>query len=215
MVCGIADTILALTTQLFSIPPWAAAFMVSQVVAHFSDKSRHRFLFIVAPICITIVGFLMLLSIHDKRHVEYGALFLVTSGTYSAMPVVLCWFAMNLGGHKRRSVGTAYQIGFGNSTSFSFLLAHRYTDCRQVGGNIATYSFLSRNALNYRDGFIICVSFACLSGVACAAYLSEIRHANHQRDDAVSEMEARGYQISNENETETLGDLAITYRYIY
>lgn len=66
----------------------------------------------------------MLLGIHDNRHVEYGALFLVTSGTYSAMPVVLCWFAMNLGGHKRRSVGTAYQVGFGNSMSCSFLLAH-------------------------------------------------------------------------------------------
>ncbi|KUL81612.1 hypothetical protein ZTR_11407 [Talaromyces verruculosus] len=187
-----------LTTQLFSIPPWAAAFMASQVVAYFSDRSRHRFLFTVAPICITIVGFLMLLSIHDKPHVEYGALFLVTSGTYSAMPVLLCWFAMNLGGHKRRSIGTAYQIGFGN-----------------IGGNIATYSFLSRNSLNYRNGFIICISFACMSAVACAAYLSEIWHANHERDDAVSEMEAGSYQVSNENEAETLGDLATNFRYIY
>uniref|UniRef100_A0A093V3W3 Putative transporter C11D3.18C n=1 Tax=Talaromyces marneffei PM1 TaxID=1077442 RepID=A0A093V3W3_TALMA len=178
----------ALTTQLYSVPPWAAAFIFSQVVAYFSDKLRHRFLFIIASICITTIGLVILLSIRDKRHVEYGALFLVTSGTFSAMPMVLCWFAMNLGGHKRRSVGTAYQIGFGN-----------------IGGIIATYSFLSQEAPNFRTGFLICVSFTCLSAIACAVYLLEIRHANHQRD--------RNNAVLNE--AENLGDLAITYRYLY
>lgn len=113
----------ALTTQLYSVPPWAAAFAFSQVVAYFSDRLRHRFLFTIIPICITLVGLAMLLNIHNHRHVEYGALFLVTSGTYSAMPVIVCWFAMNLGGHKRRSVGTAWQVGFGNSTFISPFLS--------------------------------------------------------------------------------------------
>ena len=73
----------------------------------------------------------MLYTIHGKAHrsAEYGALFLVTSGAYSAMPVIVCWFAMNLGGHHRRSVGSAWQIGFGN-----------------IGGIIATYSFLAKDA---------------------------------------------------------------------
>lgn len=113
--------IAALTTQLYSIPPWAAAFVFSQVVAYFSDRLRHRFLFVIIPICISLAGLAMLLNIHNKRHVEYGALFLVTSGTYSAMPVIVCWFAMNLGGHTRRSVGTAWQVGFGNSTFLTLI----------------------------------------------------------------------------------------------
>ncbi len=52
----------------------------------------------------------MLLSIHTNTAAEYGALFLVVTGTYSAMPVIVCWFTMNLGGHHRRAVGTAWQI---------------------------------------------------------------------------------------------------------
>lgn len=67
----------------------------------------------------------MLLNIHGKgtKNTQYGALFLVTSGCYSAMPVLVCWYTMNLGGHRRRSVGSAWQIGFGNSKSlFHFLL---------------------------------------------------------------------------------------------
>jgi MFS family permease len=103
-------------TQLHSVPPWAAAFFFSMMVAYFSDRLRHRFLFAILPICIAIAGFAILLTVHGKEHrgTEYAALFLVTMGAYSAMPVCVCWFTMNLGGHARRSVGSAWQIGFGN-----------------------------------------------------------------------------------------------------
>lgn len=73
------------------------------------------------PLLIAIAGFAVLFTIHgvENRNILYGALFLVTCGAYSAMPVIVCWYVMNLGGHKRRSVGTAWQIGFGNSKSTS------------------------------------------------------------------------------------------------
>ncbi|PCG90302.1 hypothetical protein PENOC_102770 [Penicillium occitanis (nom. inval.)] len=141
----------------------------------------------------------ILVYYYSDMHVEYGALFLVTSGTYSAMPVIVCWFAMNLGGHKRRSVGTAWQVGFGN-----------------IGGIIATYSFLSKDAPEYRNGFIICISFACLSAVACIVYLLGVWHANRQKDcnAAITNSEVIG-QLTDEDKTEDLGDLAPSYRYIY
>jgi MFS family permease len=99
-------------TQLHSVPPWAAAFGWAMVVAYVSDKLKHRFLFAILCICISIAGFAIVDSVHDNRHVQYGALFLVTSGTYSAMPIIVCWFNMNLGGHHRRAVGTAWQVSF-------------------------------------------------------------------------------------------------------
>jgi 5-aminolevulinate synthase len=74
------------------------------------------------PMLIAMAGLGMLMNIHNNHHVEYGALFLVTAGCYSAMPVVVCWFAMNLGGHRRRSIGTAWQVGFGNSKWFPSLV---------------------------------------------------------------------------------------------
>lgn len=115
----------SLKTQLYSIPPWAAAFGFSLFIAYCSDKLRHRFMFTIIPICVSLAGLGILINIHDNRHAEYGALFLVTSGTYSAMPVIVCWYAMNLGGHKRRSVGTAWQIGFGNS-ALLYLPKYKY-----------------------------------------------------------------------------------------
>lgn len=97
--------------QLRSVPPWVASFAFSMLVAVFSDLAKHRFLFTVGPLCLSIAGFAILLNVHDHINVQYAALFLTCMGTYSAMPVIVCWFNMNLGGHHRRAIGTAWQIG--------------------------------------------------------------------------------------------------------
>jgi peptidoglycan/LPS O-acetylase OafA/YrhL len=91
----------AIKSQLYSIPPWAAAFGLAMLIAFLSDRLRHRFIFAIIPILIAMAGFGILLNVHDHHTVQYGALFLVASGCYSAMPVLLCWFSMNLGGHRR------------------------------------------------------------------------------------------------------------------
>lgn len=163
------------------------------IVAFCSDRLKHRFAFAVITVCVAIAGFAMLFSIHGKehRHAEYGALFLVTCGSYSAMPVIVCWFAMNLGGHHRRSVGTAWQVGFGN-----------------IGGIIATYCFLSSEAPYYKIGFTICISWCCLSIAACCLYFAAIWFENRKRDRAAIDPSA----VSEEQE-EYEGDLAPTYRY--
>lgn len=98
-------------TQLRSVPPWAASFAFGMLVAVASDWSRHRFLYALCPIFIAIAGLAVLLNVHDNLDLMYSALFLTCLGTYSAMPVIVCWFNMNLGGHHRRAIGTAWQIG--------------------------------------------------------------------------------------------------------
>ncbi|CAG8211087.1 unnamed protein product [Penicillium salamii] len=181
-------------TQLYSIPPWAVAFGFSMVVATISDKMRHRFAFTIIPMAVALAGFIMLLTIHNNTAPQYGALFLLTSGCYSAMPVVVCWFAMNLGGHHRRSVGTAWQVGFGN-----------------IGGIIATYAFVQKNGVtDYRTGYIICLSFVCFAAVMCLVYVLALWYENRKRDNAAVDPAA----IPDEEE-EYLGDMAPTYRYQY
>jgi peptidoglycan/LPS O-acetylase OafA/YrhL len=164
------------------------------MIAFSSDRLKHRFAFTLFPIAVALAGFAMLLNIHgvSNTRAEYAALFLVTSGCYSAMPVIVCWFAMNLGGHHRRSVGTAWQIGFGN-----------------IGGIIAAYSFQTQDAPQYRPGLIICISFICLSAASCVVYLAALRFENRKRDRA-----AVAPATVNEEE-EFLGDMAPTYRYQY
>ncbi|KAL2819573.1 major facilitator superfamily domain-containing protein [Aspergillus cavernicola] len=183
-------------TQLYSIPPWAAAYGCSLTIACLSDYFRNRYIFAVLPMFIGMSGYAILLSINDTthHHLQYGALFLLTSGCFSAGPVMMCWFGMNLGGHCRRSVGTAWQIGFGN-----------------IGGIIATYSFLERDAPLYRNGYIIGLSFACFSAAMATLYLLAVWHENRQRDRIMAE---GGVEVTAEDE-ERLGDLASTYRYAY
>ena len=122
----------AIQTQLHSVPPWAAAFAFSMLVATFSDYFRHRFLFALVPIAIAIAGFAILITTHHNTHLEYGALFMVTCGTYSAMPIIVCWFQMNLGGHHRRAVGSAWQIGFGNIGGIIAVCVDHADQCKQV-----------------------------------------------------------------------------------
>ena len=180
----------AIETQLHSVPPWAAAFGFAMLVAFASDFARHRFLFTIVPICIAISGFAILLSVHDRVDVEYAALFLVCMGTYSAMPVIVCWFNMNLGGHHRRAIGSAWQVGFGN-----------------IGGIIATYSFLSKDAPYYKPGYSICIGFICLSGVSCCVYAALIMWENRKRDKTVR-------ATLTEYEKTELGDLNPEFRYM-
>jgi hypothetical protein len=175
------------------------------IIAYFSDLTRHRFAFAILPICIAIVGFALLLSHHDKesRNVQFGALFLVTMGCYSAMPVIVCWFSMNLGGHVRRSVGTAWQIGFGN-----------------IGGIIATYAFLKQDGPEYTRGYSICIAFIILSAMGCTLYFFAISLANRNKDKAaaasLSNPEVGGATATataTEDGDQFLGDLSPNFRY--
>jgi predicted MFS family arabinose efflux permease len=175
------------------VPPWAVAFGFSLLIATISDWVRHRAAFAIAPLALSISGFAILLNVHDRLHLEYAALFLVVMGTYSAMPIIVCWFNMNLGGHHRRSIGTAWQVGFGN-----------------LGGIIATYAFLSSDAVHfYRTGYAICISFTSLSAVACIAYLVCITLENRRKAKSV-----RNVGLSESEKTE-LGDLNPDFKYMY
>lgn len=81
-------------TQLHSVPPWAAAFGFSMLIAWCSDRLRHRFAFTIFPICVCITGFAILISVHNNRNLQYAALFLVAMGAYTAMPVIVCWVSL-------------------------------------------------------------------------------------------------------------------------
>ena len=161
------------------------------VIAFLSDKTKHRFAFTMIPISICIAGFAILLTVHTKPNLQYAALFLVAMGAYSAMPVIVCWFNMNLGGHHRRSVGTAWQVGFGN-----------------IGGIIATYAFLAKDAPRYKPGYSICIGFVCLSAFSCIVYFVSIFMQNRSRDRAATDLGLTEFEKTEK------GDMSPDYRYL-
>lgn len=100
-------------------------------VSAISDRLQHRFAFTMLGTTIGIIGFAILFNVHNNTNTQYAALFLAATGTYTAMPLALCWFGMNgtsyvwfvasiltmraVQGHAQRSLATGFQIGFGNS----------------------------------------------------------------------------------------------------
>ena len=65
------------------------------ITATLSDWLRMRFVFILATIAVSFTGFIILLVVHDNTKLQYAALFLAAMGTYSAMPIMVCWFNTN------------------------------------------------------------------------------------------------------------------------
>ena len=74
-------------------------------------------------------------------------------GTYTAMPIVVCWFNMNLGGHHRRSVGSAWQVS--NDPRFRMNLLRRLTLLQdrlwKYGWHHSRVRFRSRGCAIFRD----------------------------------------------------------------
>lgn len=166
------------------------------LVAFASDRIQHRFAFTLLSICVTITGYAILLTVHTNLHVQYAALFLAVMGTYGAMPVVICWFNMNIGGHHRRAVASAWQIGFGN-----------------IGGIIATFAFLDKDRPRFKPGFSICISFVCLSAASCVVYFLAIWMENRRRDAEAASGKGKEDGLTEE-EKEEMGDLSPDYRYL-
>src|SRR5690606_8458821 len=68
-------------TQLRTVPIWFFAWLVAMTAAYLSDKWKQRFYFVLGPVIIGIVGFVILMALPDadkpEAHtgVKYFALF--------------------------------------------------------------------------------------------------------------------------------------------
>jgi len=98
---------------------------------------------------------------------------------------------MNLGGHHRRAVGIAWQIGFGN-----------------IGGIIAVYAFLAKDAPKYITGYSICIAFMCVGGISCVIYFAMCYWQNRRREKSPTDLGLTEYEKTG------MGDLSPDYRYL-
>lgn len=92
----------------------------------------------------------------------------------------------------RRSVGTAFQIGFGN-----------------CAGTIATFTFLAKDAPKYVKGYSLSLGFIGLSAISCTLYFLALMSENRKRATGMGEHSGK-----SEDERAKLGDLNPDYRYM-
>ncbi len=107
-------------------------------------------------------------------------------------------------------MATGWQVGFGNSKSGIAVSLLQFTeDLEPVGGIIAAYSFLSKDAPRYTAGYSICIAFICMSALTCGMYFVGIIWENRQRDRGL----VKGVDLPFE-EKQKMGDLNPDYRYL-
>lgn len=163
-------------TQLHTVPPVAAALVLAIIVAYLSDRTRLRSPYIAFCMVLTIIGLVMLMSIHNSFSVEYAGICLAAMGAFAAGPLVICWIVMNLRGHAERSIGTAWTIGFGN-----------------IGGVVATFAFVATDAPRYTKGYNVCLAVTAVGLVAAILYGLLVWRQNKQLKNSSEQKEA-GYK---------------------
>lgn len=153
----------AMAAQAHSIYPWLASMGFSIVLAFVSDFARNRWAFCALSCIVAIVGLCLVLKGGDYT-IKYAGCFLIASGLYTAMPILVCWMSLNFAGHTRKSVGTAFVIGFGN-----------------IGGIIASFIFPNSDAPLYKMGLCVNIGFTALALVLVLTYFGALMYRNKQK----------------------------------
>lgn len=120
-----------------------------------------------------------------SRNVRYMAIFFAYIGQYIATPMSIVWFQNNISGHYKRAIGTAIQVGIGNS-----------------GGMAASNIYLQSEAPIFKTGYGTALAMVLVSGVASTVFYLGLKWENRQRDRG-----KRDWRLElGKEERENLGD---------
>jgi hypothetical protein len=185
----------SIRAQVMSIPIFIVATVLALSAALLSDRIKHRFGFIIFGCCVATTGYAILLNMHHVAvGVRYFAVFLIVGGGYIAQPITLVWLNNNLGGHYKRGVGAAMQVGIGN-----------------IGGIIASNIFLQSEAPTYPTGFGTALGMIWLCVISACLFLVYLRYENKARD-----LGKRDWRYEEpEHERKNMGDDYPSFRFTY
>ena len=99
--------------QLLSVPPYAVAAVCTVGVGVIADRTKKRGYCNMATVTVGIIGFLMLISSHN-RNVQYVGTFFGAAGIYPTIPNSLTWSSNNTEGNLKRGLVVGMVVGWGN-----------------------------------------------------------------------------------------------------
>ncbi|PNP74403.1 hypothetical protein FNYG_12452 [Fusarium nygamai] len=177
--------------QVLTIPVYVVATIGCLSAAYLADRMRHRYGFTMFGVVMTSIGYILLLLQHQvPTAARYFALFLLVTGGYITQPVVLGWLSNTMGGHYKRSIASAAQVGFGN-----------------LGGIVASNVYLTREAPEYWTGLGVSLGMVWICGISCTAFYFLAIRENKKRDRGERDQRLQGADADN------LGDDHPHWRY--
>ncbi|KAI0281818.1 MFS general substrate transporter [Russula aff. rugulosa BPL654] len=174
--------------QLLTVPPYAVTAIVITISSWLSDRLLTRGLFVIISSAVGGAGYLMLLTVEYNNHVRYFATFLVVSGTYTTIGLVLAWYAHNLGSETKRATGTPLYMAIG-----------------QCGSILGSHLFPTTEGPRY---IIVLVGLLFLGSMCASVLTTHYRYENARRN------RVYGKPIPNARvDTSELADRAPGFRY--
>ncbi|KIN03905.1 hypothetical protein OIDMADRAFT_158863 [Oidiodendron maius Zn] len=151
--------------QLLTVPPYAAAAIMTISIGYIADRTRKRGICNIAVSFLGIIGFAMLLG-SQRPGVKYAGTFLGALGIYPCIANTISWVSNNIEGVYKRGVVLGFVIGWGNLngivSSNIYFKAPKYTAGHAVimgymivcllGGSIALELLLMRENRLRREG---------------------------------------------------------------
>lgn len=179
--------------QLFTVPPYAVCAVVLCLTSYCSDRLQSRGICVSLACTLGGIGYLLLLTVHANNHVRYFATFCITSGTYTAIGVIIAWFAHNLGSETKKATGIPLYMAIG-----------------QCGSVLGSHLFPSAEGPRYTKGFAVSCALLFF-GALCALVLTiSYRLENRARDHKHGKVEDADATV----ETRELADKAPMFRYV-
>ncbi|KAK5001666.1 hypothetical protein LTR28_012395, partial [Elasticomyces elasticus] len=129
------------TANLLTVPPYAAAAVLTIIVGWTADRTGKRGLCNIFTPLIGIAGFSMLLG-STNPHVKYAGTFLGALGIYPCISNTISWAANNVEGVYKRGVTIGFVIGWGN-----------------LNGVVSSNIYRAQDRPNFRPGHSIVLAY--------------------------------------------------------
>ncbi|KAK4497119.1 hypothetical protein PRZ48_011569 [Zasmidium cellare] len=185
----------AVNAQLFSVIPYACAFVAVLVVSYISDRLNVKGPFIAAGFAMCAVGYVVLLTEYSAA-AGMVATCLITSGTYPCIVLGVAWLGINNAGFTKRAATWALSEVF--AQAFAIMGIQLY----------------GKGAPRFLTGHSTVLAFQCLAVVVALAAMAAFKYLNKKRDRALGEYAARGEAHPHVDRTlEDECDWHVNFRY--
>lgn len=100
----------ATRAQLLSVPPYAAACILTVLIGWAADRTNKRGIYNIGVSLVGILGFAILLASRNAA-LSYVGVFLGALGIYPCIPNTITWVSNNVEGVYKRGVTLGFVIG--------------------------------------------------------------------------------------------------------
>ncbi|KAJ8081894.1 hypothetical protein PM082_007740 [Marasmius tenuissimus] len=179
-------------SQLMTVPPYAVAAIVLTSLSALSDRLQSRGIIMMFATALGGIGYLILLVVPTNLHARYFATFCITSGTYTAIGIIIAWYAHNLGSETKKATGVPMFMAIG-----------------QCGSVLGSHLLPKTEEPRYIKGFAVCCALEFLATLCALILTISYRMDNARRD--------KKYGVPDPDEkvdVSELADKAPAFRYV-